>query len=95
MLLQPLLCQPLGRARARVERRLLQGFERGQAPVEPLQLALGLLLGLGRLLQGATQLLQMLYLLLLTGMQLFQKQFAAGQLFTQFENGRIFRIGCQ
>ncbi|MCY1395631.1 hypothetical protein D9M71_105810 [compost metagenome] len=53
------------------------------------------MLGLGRLLQGTTQLFQTLDLLLFAGVQLFQEQLAAGQLLAQFEDGRILRIGRQ
>ncbi|MNO86736.1 hypothetical protein D3C76_781450 [compost metagenome] len=47
---QVLFAQPFGGAGARIERGLLQGFERSQSTVEPLQIALGLLLRRQRLL---------------------------------------------
>ncbi|MNP50875.1 hypothetical protein D3C76_1451640 [compost metagenome] len=45
-----LFAQPFGGAGARIERGLLQGFERSQATVEALQITLGLLLRRQRLL---------------------------------------------
>ena len=56
---QMLLAQPFGGAGARIKRGLLQGFERSQATVEPLQIALGLLLRRQRVLQLLAQLLEL------------------------------------
>ncbi len=90
---QVLVAQPLGRAGVRVQRGLLQGFKGRQTPVEPLQVALGLLLGLGRLLQLLAQLLQALDLLLFAGFEFFQGHFAFGQLLAERHDRRIFRVG--
>ena len=92
---QVLVTQPFGGAGAWVQGGLLQGFEGRQAPVQPLQIALGLLLCLGRLLQLLTQLLQALHLLFFAGFQLFQRHFAFGQLLAQFHDRCVFRIGGQ
>ena len=89
---QLLLTQPLARTGAGVERSLLQGLKRGQATVKPLQLTLGLLLVLGRLLQVMPHLLQSLDQLFFAGLQLFLCQFAGRQLLAQLQNRRIFRV---
>ncbi len=93
--MQPLLAQPLASALPRIQRGLLQRLQRGQATIETLQLALCLLLRLTGLLQFLTQLLQALGLLLLGQLQGFVLQLAGSQLFAQFENGGVFRIGGQ
>ena len=92
---QMLVAQPFGGAGAWVERGLLQGFQRSQPTIEPLQVALGLLLRLGRGVQLLTQLLQALHLLFFAGLQLFQGHFAFGQLFAQRHDRRVFRIGSE
>ena len=92
---QLLLTQPLGGALAGVQRGLLQGLQRGNAAIEALQLALRLLLGLLGLLQFFTQAVQAFGLLFFGLLQFFQGQLAAGQLFAEFENRRILRVGRQ
>ena len=54
-----------------------------------------LLLGLPAVLQIITQLLQTLGLLLFFKLQVFQADFAGGNLLAQFDNRGIFRVGRQ
>ena len=89
---QLLFAQPLGSAGARIERGLLQGFQRGQPAIQALQIALGLLLCLIGLMQLAAQLFQALDQLFFAGVQLFQGHFAGGEFFAEFENRRVFRV---
>ncbi len=92
---QLLIPQPFGGAGVRVKCRLLQRFQGSQTPVETLQLALRLLLRLAGLLQSFTQLLKTLDRLLFACVQLFKGHVTGGEVFAQFQNGRIFRIGGQ
>ncbi|KPW69291.1 Unknown protein sequence, partial [Pseudomonas syringae pv. broussonetiae] len=92
---QLLIAQPFGGAGVRVKCRLLQRFQGSQTPVETLQLALRLLLRLTGLLQSFTQLLNTLDRLLFTCVQFFKGHVTGGEVFAQFQNGRIFRIGGQ
>ena len=92
---QVLLTQPLASTLPRIERRLLQRLQRGQATAQALQLALRLLLGLTGLLQFLAQLLQALGLLLFGQVQGFLLQLTGSELFVQFENGGVFGVGHQ
>ncbi|MNF37252.1 hypothetical protein D3C84_181680 [compost metagenome] len=89
---QLLLAQPLGHPGAGVQRRLLQRFQRGDAAVQALQLALGLLLLATGLLQLVAQLLQTLGQLFLARLQAFQRQLALGQLLGELFHLRRRRI---
>ncbi|MCY1521552.1 hypothetical protein D9M68_563670 [compost metagenome] len=87
--------QPFGSALAGVQRGLLQGFQGGDTAIQPLQLALGLLLGLAGLLQLFAQAFQALHQPLFGGLEFLQAHFANGQFLGHFQDGRIFRVGGQ
>ncbi len=60
-----------------------------------MQLALGLLLCATGVLQGLAQLLQTLDRLFFTHVQFFEGHVSGREVFAQFENGRVFRVGRQ
>ncbi|KPZ25128.1 hypothetical protein ALO56_200182 [Pseudomonas viridiflava] len=94
-LIQVLIAQPFGGAGVRVEGGLLQGFQRGQSAIEALQLALRLLLVLIGALQGFAQLFKTLDCLLFAHVQFFEGHVPGGEVFAQFQNRRVFRVGSQ
>ncbi|RMS16528.1 hypothetical protein ALP71_03018 [Pseudomonas coronafaciens pv. garcae] len=87
-----MITQPLRGAGVGIKCCLLQGLQRSQSAVQPLQLTLRLLLRLAGVLQGLAQLLQTLDSLLFAHVQLFEGQVTGGEVFAQLENGRVFRV---
>jgi hypothetical protein len=88
--------QPFTGAGARIEGRLLQGFQRGQAAVKPLQITLSLLLTVGRLLQVVAHLLQTLHELLFSCPAALRGSARWWPvMLAQRQNRRVFRVGRQ